>query len=444
MYDLIFRDGTLISNGRRLVADVAVQEGKIAYIGPRPGGSARETIDCGGKFLLPGAIDIHVHFRSPGFPDKETWTSGSRAAAVGGITTVCDMPNTNPSTTTMEALAAKRALAAADSRVNFGFWAGATNNNHGELCDMVSESDVIGTKLYLCDTTNIDQGATEEAVDNLLANTHGIVGIHAEHAQELDTAFEQWSNHAHPVHNDVRPPIAAESAVKWLLEAGSRHERHIHLCHMTLGAEMRMVDEMRNEMQVTCEVSPNHLSFSVEQARDSGMDDRLIKCNPPIRPEGDRRALWAGVADGRVDFIASHHAPHTLAQKERDYWNVPSGMPAVETTLRVMMRAVQNDRFPIERLVEICSSAPARLMGLEGKGVLAVGADADLVVMSEHASSVFQRDDVHTKAGWSPYEGRMLSAPPAVVVVSGKTIARHGQIVNDDVRGQAISTTPHA
>ena len=144
MYELIFRDATLVSDGRRLVADVAVEDGKIAYIGPRPAGRAKEIIDCGGKFLVPGAIDVHVHFRSPGYPDKETWASGSRAAAVGGVTTVCDMPNTNPPTTTLEALAEKRAMAAADSRVNFGFWAGALRSNHAELREMVDAHAATG------------------------------------------------------------------------------------------------------------------------------------------------------------------------------------------------------------------------------------------------------------------------------------------------------------
>jgi dihydroorotase len=354
------------------------------------------------------------------------------------------MPNTNPATTSCSALEEKRALALADSRVNFGFWAGAQADNHSELRRMIDCDDVVGIKLYLCDTTNVEQGATEEAVDALLVKTHGIIGIHAEHEHTLHEARKRWAGHEHPSHNDVRPPAAAESAVKWLLESGKRNNRHIHVCHMTTGAEMRLVDEMRPNMSVSCEVSPNHLSFSVEQAKETGLDDRLLKCNPPIRPESDRRALWAGITDGRIDFVASDHAPHTLQQKTRAYWEVPSGMPGVETLLRVMMRAVQNDRITIERLVEISSAAPAKLFGLQGKGIIEVGADADLVLLSEHESAVLSRDDVYAKVGWSPLEGRTLSAPPSTVVVGGKTIARKGRIVNDEVRGGPLHTAKPA
>ena len=427
------------------------------YVGDRPAGGAKRRVSAVGKLVVPGVIDGHVHFRSPGHPHKEDWGSGSRAAASGGVTTVLDMPNTNPPTLTRVEWEQKRRLAAEQSRVNFGIWVGASAGRNAEINELMDSGDACGIKVFMGASTGplLVDDATLVA---LFEQTRGLIGVHAEEEGVLVPFRQRYEGHTAPNHNAVRPPVAAVVAVTRLLELVEAHLRPVHICHLSTAAEVELVAASRSrsagaggrDLPVSTEVCPHHLFLAADQPSGFGrlMPDgtsssagNWIKVNPPVRDEADRLAMWAAVHRNRVDTVGSDHAPHTEDEKGLPYWRAPSGIPGVETTLPLLLTAVRQGRLTLERVVELCSAEPARVFGLKGKGAIREGADADLVVLDpQHLEAGFEpgrlhRGDLLTRVGWSPFEGMPMVAKPDAVYVLGRLVAAKGQIVDDDVRG---------
>lgn len=438
MYDLILEDATIVSSNGRAVADIAVEGGKIVYVGPRPGGPARQKTSAIGRFVIPGLVDTHVHFRSPGHPHKEDWGSGSRAAASGGVTTVLDMPNTNPPTLTEEAFAEKRALAAAASRVDHGIWVGAAADNFDSIRRLMGDGLACGIKAFMGASTGpllVDDATLER----LFVETNGLLGVHAEDEAMLTAMREAFLSDPAPDHNAVRPPSAALAAVKRLIELTRAYPRPVHVCHVSTAAEVEALDSVRGELPITSEVCPHHLWLSTDDALGNRM-----KCNPPIRSDSDRRALWAAVKRGRLDTIGSDHAPHTKEEKDRPYWEAPSGIPGVETTFPLLLAAIRQGRMTMERMVQMCCEAPAERFHLTSKGRVAPGYDADLVLFAEGELVRLEEDQLLTRAGWSPFVGQRVGAKPLQVYLAGRLLAQNGRIVDDSIRGRFLTPTPPA
>jgi dihydroorotase len=431
LYDLIIEDATIISGSARRVADIAVEGGQVAYVGNRPGGPARQTVRAIGRFAIPGMVDTHVHFRSPGNPEKEDWASGSRAALSGGVTTVCDMPNTWPPTITRAAFAEKRALAEAHSRADFGIWAGASAEHLGEAAAL-AEGDACGIKVFMGASTGplLVDGPTLERV---FRETTGLIGVHAEDETILLEHRSRFTGVEKPAHHEVRPDEAAVAAVRRLVELVRDTGRPVHICHVSTGAELELLEATRGELPITTEVSPHHLWLTSED--DLG---NFGKCNPPLRPEMDRRALWTALRRGHVDTVASDHAPHTREQKQLPYWEAPAGIPGVETTLPVMLTATRHGRLTIERLVQLACEAPARIFRLARKGRLEPGFDADIVLFTEGELTRLGPAHLLTRVGWSPFLGQRLAPKPEQVFLGGKLVAARGTVVDDDVRGRLL------
>lgn len=432
MYDLLIEDATIVTGRGRRVADIAVEGGTITYVGDRPGGGARKKVSAIGRFVLPGLIDTHVHFRDPGHPHKEDWGSGSRAAASGGVTTVLDMPNTNPPTLDRAAWEAKRDLALAASRVDFGIWVGAAAGNVDALNDLMDRGDACGIKVFMGASTGpllVD----DATLVTLFERTRGLVGVHAEDEDMLQAERALFQHLPSPDHNAVRPPAAAAAAVRRLLELVEAFPRPVHVCHVTTALELELLEAPRGRLPVTVEACPHHLWLSTEDALGNWM-----KCNPPIRSETDRLALWGALKRGRVDSIGSDHAPHTKEEKQRPYWEAPSGIPGVETTLPLLGAAVKKGRLTIERLVQLCAENPARIFGLRNKGEIRVGADADLLVWNEGELVTLEEKDLLTRVAWSPFTGQKVAARPEQVYVGGRLVAQRGRIVDDEVRGKLV------
>ena len=436
MYDLIIQDATIVSSKGRQVADIAVEGGKIAYVGSRPAGRAKETISAIGKFIMPGVIDTHVHFRDPGHSHKESWATGSRAAVSGGVTTVMDMPNTRPTTTDVGALQDKRAKASADSRANFGIWAGATADNADELNRMV-DNGAVGIKIFMGSSTG-PLLVPPEAMESIFAKTRGLIGCHAEDENILRDVQSQFIDNPCPKHHEVRPPAAAVAAVQTLIDLVEAHDRHVHICHLSTADEMHLLTPVKNRLPITVEACPHHLFLSAETSEGLG---NLSKCNPPVRPELDRKAMWTAINRGRIDTIGSDHAPHTLEEKAAEYWQAPSGIPGVETSLPLLLSAVKFGKIALERMVELMSERPAALFGLTNKGSIQEGKDADLVLFREGEITKLKDSDLLTMVGWSPFVGRDVGVKPELVVVNGRIISRSGTIVDDDSRGVEIVHT---
>jgi dihydroorotase len=434
VYDVIIRDGTIVSSSGRLVADIAVQDGKIAYVGGNPGGPAKEEISAIGRFVMPGVIDTHVHFRDPGHPEKESWATGSAEALRGGVTTVLDMPNTHPPALCMETAQAKLDKAASCSVVNFGVWAGASAASIPRLAEMWDSGKVCGTMVFMDDATGA-LGVTPEVLEDVFSKSKGLIGVHAEDQAALEAARAKWEGHASPVHNDVRPPEASVKAVETLIELVQRTNRQVHICHLSTAGELAVLDPYRGDLPITCEVSPHHLFLSTDNA---GALGNLIKVNPPVRTELDRRAMMAALKRGRLDTFGSNHAPHTLEEKQQDYWSAPSGLPGVGTMFPLILGALKNGRLGLELMVSMCAETPARIFNLEGKGRIEEGADADLIMFREGDTMKLAQEMVTTHCGWSPFVGREVGVPPDFVMVNGHISARHGIIVDDAPLGRAV------
>ncbi len=431
MYDLIVEDATVVSSSGRAVADVCVEGGVIVYVGARPAGGARRKAQGIGKFLIPGLIDTHVHFRDPGHPHKEDWASGSIAAVSGGITTVCDMPNTSPPTLTRADWESKVAVAAAHSRANFGVWVGASATNLDAIEDL-SGSGACGVKVFMGSSTGpllVDLAT----LDLVFRRTRGLVGVHAEDEAVLEPIRQRLRDVPTPDHNEVRPPAAAVAAVQQLIELVRTHRRPVHICHVSTSAELEILESIRGDLPITSEVCPHHLWLSTESTQGN-----FTKVNPPIRSELDRRALWTAVKRARLDTIGSDHAPHTREEKSLPYWQAPSGIPGVESTFSLMMTSVRQGRMSIERLIQMACESPARIFGFRKKGAVREGYDADFVLFGEEDLVKFTAADVLTRVGWSPFVGQRLVPKPEHVYVAGRLVAQRGRVVDDAGRGTLV------
>lgn len=415
------------------MADIAVEGGEIVYVGTRPGGGSRRRVSAMGRFVAPGFIDTHVHFRDPGHPSKEDWASGSRAAASGGVTTVCDMPNTNPPTITTDAWSEKAALAAARSRVNFGIWFGAAAGNVDEARRITDEGPACGIKVFMGASTG-PLLVNDATLVEFFEKTRGLMGVHAEDEGVLQAFRERWAGRTPPTHHDSRPAEAAVVAVQRLIELVRTHPRPVHVCHVSTAAELAVLEAVRGSVPITTEVAPHHLWLNNEEPLGN-----LGKVNPPLRPESDRRALWTALRRGLIDTVGSDHAPHTREEKGLPYEQAPSGIPGVELTFSLLMSAVKRGKLPLELMVQVTSEAPAARFGFARKGRIKAGFDADLIVFREVELVSVAAMQLHTRVGWSPYAALKAAPKPELVFVAGRLVAENGAIVDDEGRGCLVS-----
>lgn len=438
MYDLIIRDATIIRSTGRVVADIAVQDGRIAHVGHNPAGPAREEIQGIGRFVLPGVIDSQVRFRTPGGATGRDLASGSRAAVASGVTTVLELPDGEPGIHNADDIAALHAAAAEHAVCNVGAWAGIEQGNAAEVAELVAAGAVAPlVRLDALDGPTVLDDAAFRAV---LAAAPGVVGVHAEDPARLAKGRRKWEAVEDPQHNDVRPPKAAREAVAKLIELTKELRQPLHLTSFSTSAELNLLEPHRDDLPITSSVAPHHLFLSVEaSARDLG---DAMKVDPPVRGELDRRALWSGIKRGRIDTFHSAHTPLSRAAKSVGYWQAPQGVPGVDTMFLLLMGAVKYGRISLERLVEMCCEAPARIFGLEGKGAIVEGADADLVVFSEGETHKLKEPPPYSGVDWSPYVGREVGIPPRLVIVGGRIVARDGVLEDDLQPGSPVRFTP--
>ena len=391
---MLFENATL-ADGR--VRDVRVDGEEIAAVesGLDPEGD-EEVVDAEGLHLLPGAVDAHVHFRVPGYPHKEDWTTGSRSAAAGGVTTVVDQPNTDPPTTTGAAFDEKTEFAA-DSLVDYGVNGGVTPEwDPDSLFDRPLFA--LG-EVFLADSTG-DMGIEADLFADAvaLAGAEGVtVTVHAEDADRFDTSARErddvdaWSAY--------RTPEAEAAAVERALDVGSDAAADVHIAHTSTPEGV----DAASAGGATCEVTPHHLFLSRDDLDELGTFGRM---NPPLRDESRREALFERVRDDTVDIVATDHAPHTREEKDADVWSAPSGVPGVETMLPLLLNEVREGRLEPERVRDLTAANPADVFDLPRKGRVEPGRDADLVLVDLDESRAIRGADLHSKCGWTPFEGR--------------------------------------
>ena len=432
MYDLVLEDATIVSSAGRLVADIAVQKGKIAYVGPRAPGRAKQKMSAIGKFVMPGIIDSSVQVRCDG-DQLESWQTVSRAALSGGVTTILDRPTGSRTIRSKTDLNARR-KAAKSSRVNYGFWVSAGDDNLDKAMKAIA-AGAIAPFADLSIPEGMPGHLSTEGLARLFAAAPGIVGLQAEASSVVTEATQRLADEEAPHHNDVRPPAAAEEAVRAIVELVRATGKRAHICSLSTATELTLLDPIKGDLPISTEISQHHLFLNASNQARIG---NKLKINPPLRDEKDRRALWTGLKRNRIDVVGSGHAGLTSKENQGSYWEAPDGIPGIETTFMLLMSAVHHGRLGLERMVEILSENPARLFNLKGKGRIAKGYDADLLLFTEGELERFEKGQVLTRARWSPYMGRELATKPELVLVNGRIVARRGEVVDDSGRGSEV------
>jgi len=425
-YDLIVRGGTLMTPSGRVEADLAIRDGRIAGIGNHAGGGGAEVVDAAGLHVLPGVIDTQVHFREPGLEHKEDLESGTRAAALGGVTAVFEMPNTKPSTLTDEDLAGKLERARGRAWTDHAFFIGAAAENVDRLATLERLPGCCGVKIFMGSSTGSLLVEDDETLLRVLQAGRRRTAVHAEDEERLRERFALVRGGAdvdqHPVWRDE---VVALRATTRLLGLARQAGRPVHVLHVTTGAEMDLL--AGNKDLATVEVTPQHLTLAAPDCYQRL--GTLAQMNPPIRGEGERESLWRAVAGGVVDVVGSDHAPHAREEKAGDYPATPSGMPGVQTLLPLLLDHVNAGRLSLERLVDLTSAGAQRIYGLAGKGRIALGYDGDLTLVDLKARREIAGDWLASKCGWSPFEGMQVTGWPMATVIRGRVVMRDGELI---------------
>ncbi len=433
LYSLLIRNAAIARpDGSLFHGDLACEDGYIARIAEGIGAPAEERIDAGGRLLLPGAIDPHVHFREPGFEHKEDLASGSRAAAAGGVTSFLEMPNTHPPTVSRAALDDKLARAAERCVVNYGFFIGATPDN---LDEINTATPVCGIKIFMGCSTGGLLVDRDEDLERIFATGERLIAVHAEDESRIHERRAIYAGRTDPgVHSEIRDNLCALRATERALAFSRKYRRRLHILHMSTHEEVELLRRDKPDW-VKAEVIPNHLFLNTAEYARLGS---LVQMNPPIRHPEDNLALWAGLQDGVIDFLGSDHAPHALEEKSHTYPNSPSGMPGVETALPLMLTQMQAGKCTLAQVLQWMCNGPAEAYRFPSKGRLLEGWDADLTLVDLGQVRTVRNENIHSKARWSPYQGWKLSGWPVYTVVGGRVVFDQGRI-REGVRGQALS-----
>jgi len=432
-YDLILRGGSVATPNGLETIDVAVKQGRIAALG-RVTGDAGEVIDAQGLTVLPGVIDSQVHFREPGLEHKEDLESGTRAAALGGVTAIFEMPNTNPSTLTAADLEEKLKRAKGRAWTDHAFFMGSSEENAHELDELELLPGCSGVKIFMGSSTGSLLVEDDEALTEVLRHGRRRVSIHAEDEARLRERMPMVRDGA-PVamHSEWRDVETAVRATQRIIRIARAAGRRIHVLHISTAEEVPLLAAAKDV--ATMEATPQHLTLAAPDCY-----DRLgsyAQMNPPIREARHRDGLWQAVQSGVVDVIGSDHAPHTAEEKARDYPKSPSGMPGVQTLLPLLLNHMAEGRLTLQRLVDLTSAGPQRIFGIEGKGRIALGYDADFTLVDLKAERVVEQDWLASKCGWSPFEGMTIKGWPVGTIIRGRGVMREGQLL-DNPAGEPV------
>ena len=428
---LLISNARLVNEGEIRDVDVLVEDDRIARIDGGIAAPDRATvIDASGKFLLPGMIDDQVHFREPGLTQKGDLATESAAAAAGGITSFMDMPNVKPLTTTRAALADKYGLAAGRCTGNYGFYLGATNNNIEEI-RALQVGEACGIKAFMGASTGDMLVDDPEALDQIFQHAPIIVDTHCEDSPMIwaneDAAREKYGDNVpFAEHPYIRSADACFASSSYAVELARKHDALLHVLHLTTAKEMTLFSNAhRSAKRITAEVCVHHLWF--DESRYDEMGSR-IKCNPAIKRREDRDALIAALNDGRIDVIATDHAPHTVIEKQGTYFQAPAGLPLVQHALLTLFDLVAAGKISIELLVDRACHASADIFGVQERGYVREGWFADLVLVDTARPFRVSADNVLYKCGWSPFEGHEFSSSIDTTIVNGDIVYRNGQL----------------
>lgn len=450
--DLVVRNGTVITPETESQADIAIRDGKFVAIAPKGqlDVTAAEEYDASGQHVLPGVIDGHVHFREPGLEYKEDWRTGSTAAVYGGVTTVVEMPNTNPKTDTVEGVELKKRLAEEKSYVDFGI-IGLLVQDSVPALKSLAEAGVVGYKCFLGETIgNIPAPDDGMMLDGLreIADTGLRIGFHAENneiMQHLIRKLKAEGRNDPLAHVDSRPPLAEVESIQRMGLYAKHTGAKIHIFHLSSRDGLEMIDEWRAKgVDITCETGAHYVFFTAEDMKRLGA---RLRMNPPVRYKGHGDFLLEGLKDGRVNQIATDHSPHTAEEKlHDDIWKAISGFPGVETSVRFFLTyGVNAGRMTLQQFVKATSDGPAKTWDMyPQKGAIRLGSDGDLTIVDLQKEGEIREEDLHSKNVVSPYGGYKTKGEPVATIIRGQIVLRDGELVGSPagrmVRPNALET----
>jgi dihydroorotase len=429
MSSILIKAATLVNEGKQFNADVFIKDGFIEQIGSELNIAADTEINAEGKYLLPGCIDDQVHFREPGLTHKAEIFTESRAAVAGGITSFMEMPNTVPNTVTQELLADKYAIASQKSLANYSFFMGATNDNIEEVLK-TNPKDVCGIKIFMGSSTGNMLVDNEKALNTIFSSTPMLIATHCEDEETIKAnmaAFkEKYGDDITPeMHPLIRSTEACYKSSSFAVELAKKHGTRLHILHISTAKEIALFTNSipLKDKKITAEACVHHLWFS---DKDYAKKGNWIKWNPAVKAETDREAIFQAVLDGKIDIIATDHAPHTIEEKMQSYLKAPSGGPLVQHSLLAMLQFSKQGKISIEAVVEKMAHNPAICFKVEKRGFIREGYWADLVLVDLDKQSPVSRENVLSKCGWSPFEGYTFDSAITHTIVSGNLVYENG------------------
>jgi dihydroorotase len=424
-YDLLLSGGVVLTPSGRSECDVGVKDGRIAAIGALSAARAAARFDASGLHVLPGVIDTQVHFREPGNEHKEDLESGTRGAVLGGVTTIFEMPNTNPSTLTPAALADKFRRANGRAWTDHAFFVGAAAENAERLGAYEREPGCCGVKIFMGSSTGNLLVPDDATLERVLRSGTRRVAVHAEDEERLRArraiAERGAAARFHPEWRDVESAVLA---TKRLLGLARKTGRRVHVLHITTAEEMEILAAAKDI--ATVEVTPQHLTLEAPDCYERL--GNFAQMNPPIREARHRTALWRAIAEGVVDVVGSDHAPHTKAEKAEPYPKSHSGMPGVQTLVPLLLDHVHAGRLTLERFVDLTSAGAQRIYGIVNKGRIARGYDADFTIVDLKAKRRIEAGAQATKCGWTPFDGMAVTGWPVATILRGRIVMREGEL----------------
>lgn len=412
--------------------DLVLEDNLIKSVGGKYEGKADQVLDCCGLTILPGLIDTHVHLRDPGMNAKEDFLTGTQAAVAGGVTTVFDMPNTNPPTISIEALAQKNIIAQSKSCVNYNFFVGLTEDNFEEINTI---QNIAGIKIFLGSSTGNLLVNDLHYLEKVFRESNHLLAIHAEDENIINQNKKKCQDlNAPEIHSQIRNRQAEIQAIEQvLLLAQKNPQTRIHICHLSTKEAVELIQKYHLP-NLTAEASLHHLMLNEDDYPELG---NYAKVNPPLRTKADNQALWKALKNGTIQTIATDHAPHLKSEKDQDYWSAPSGMPMLELTLPLLLNLAQTEQISLQEISQWTAQNPAQIFGIPNKGKLQTGFDADLVIVDLKSSQKIQGKKLFTKCKWTPFEGENLFGQIVYTFVNGKLVFEKNKI-HPLVRGQKV------
>jgi dihydroorotase len=440
MKNYLIKNAVIVNENKQTAGDVYIENGFIKSIGTNLSPDAsHEVIDINGAYLLPGCIDDQVHFREPGLTHKATVASESRAAVAGGITTFMEMPNTVPNTLTQELLEEKYQRAAETSIANYSFFMGASNDNIEEVLK-TNPKNVCGVKVFMGSSTGNMLVDNEGTLNNLFSKVPMLIATHCEDEATIRANIEHYKSiygedvpvEKHPL---IRSAEACYISSSLAVSLAKKHNTRLHILHISTAKELDLFDNSipLSQKRITAEACVHHLWFSDQDYQEKG---NFIKWNPAVKTAADREAVFQAVLDGRIDVIATDHAPHTIEEKQQSYFKAPSGGPLVQHALLAMLEKMEEGKISIEKITEKMAHNPAILFEIDKRGYIREGYHADLVVV-EKKEQVVDKNSLLYQCAWSPFEGQRFSYTIAKTFVNGNLVWNDGKII-EGINGQRV------